>query len=89
MWDKDAGKDAAIECDNVVIDYVKHGEEMKMEMTKDPEDLPSPTEIVQKVFWGLPNEYAAAVEHLDGNPFNKYKVQVPKVDEKNETEVVA
>ena len=59
---------------------------MKMEMTKDPEDLPSPTEIVQKVFWGLPNEYAAAVEHLDNNPFKKYKVQVPKADE---TEVVA
>ena len=86
VWDKDAGKDAAIECDNVVVDYVKHGENMKMEMTKDPEDLPSPTEIVQKVFWGLPNEYAAAVEHLDNNPFKKYKVQVPKADE---TEVVA
>ena len=86
VWDKDAGKDAAIECDNVTVEYVKHGEKMKMEMTKDPEDLPSPTEIVQKVFWGLPNEYAAAVEHLDDNPFKKYKVQVPKADE---TEVVA
>ena len=56
---------------------------MKMEMSKDPEDLPSPTDILQKVFWGLPNEYETAVENLEGKPFKKYKVKV------TETEVTA
>ena len=82
-WDKTAGKDAPIGTDRLKVQPVKHGEDMKMEMTKDPEDLPSPTDILQKVFWGLPNEYETAVENLEGKPFKKYKVKV------TETEVTA
>ena len=82
-WDKTAGKDAPIGTDRLKVTPVDHGEHMKMEMSKDPEDLPSPTDILQKVFWGLPNEYETAVENLEGKPFKKYKVKV------TETEVTA
>lgn len=82
-WDKTAGKDAPIGTDRLKVTPVDHGEDMKMEMSKDPEDLPSPTDILQKVFWGLPNEYETAVENLEGKPFKKYKVKV------TETEVTA
>ena len=82
-WDKVAGKDAPIGTDRLKVQPVKHGEHMKMEMSKEPEDLPSPTDILQKVFWGLPNEYETAVENLEGKPFKKYKVKV------TETEVTA
>ena len=81
QWDSVAGCDAPVDCSTLVVKSVNHGEHRKME--KDPEDLPSPTSIVQKVFWGLPNEYDTAVEHLDDKPFKKYKVEIL------ETEVVA
>lgn len=83
QWDSVAGCDAPVDCSTLVVKSVNHGEDMKMRMEKDPEDLPSPTSIVQKVFWGLPNEYDTAVEHLDDKPFKKYKVEII------ETEVVA
>ena len=82
-WDKTAGKDAPIGTDRLKVKPVNHGEHMRMEMSKDPEDLPSPTDILQKVFWGLPNEYETAVENLEGKPFKRYKVKV------TETEVTA
>jgi hypothetical protein len=31
---------------------------------------------VQKVFFGLPNEYGPAIEHLEGDPFKEFKVKV-------------
>ena len=63
-WDANAGKDAAIDMKKIVVKPINHGKNMTMEMSKDPEDLPSPAEIVQKVYWGLPNEYGPSVEHL-------------------------
>lgn len=82
-WDKAAGEDAPINCDRLGVETHNHAEKMKMVMEKDPEDLPSPTEIVQKVFFGLPNEYGPATEHLIGSPFDEFKVKVI------ETEVTA
>jgi len=76
VWDKETGKDMPIDCEKIRVIGTDHGRHMKMEMSKDPEDLPSPTEIVQKVFWGLPNEYETAVKHLNGTPFSKYKMDV-------------
>lgn len=76
VWDKTAGVDAPIDCDRVYVNPINHAEDMRMEMSKEPEDLPSPAEIVQKVFFGLPNEYGPAIEHLEGDPFKEFKVKV-------------
>ena len=76
VWDKETGKDMPIDCGKITVTSNEHGRQMKMKMDNDPEDLPSPTEIMQKVFWGLPNEYEAAVKHLNGTPFIKYKMDV-------------
>ena len=75
-WDKDAGKEAPVDCDRLKVSKVYHTKELRMEMSKEPEDLPSPTEVVEKVFFGLPNEYGPAVEHLEGDPFKEFKVKV-------------
>ena len=74
VWDKETGKDMPIDCEKIRVIGTDHGKHMRMKMDKDPEDLPSPTEIMQKVFWGLPNEYETAVKHLNGAPFSKYKM---------------
>jgi len=58
------------------VNPIDHADEMRMVMSKEPEDLPSPTEIVEKVFFGLPNEYGPAIEHLEGDPFKEFKVKV-------------
>jgi|9_EtaG_2_1085328.scaffolds.fasta_scaffold02592_2 hypothetical protein len=76
IWNKVTGKEADIDCDRLFVNPIDHADGMKMEMSKDPEDLPSPTEIVQKVFFGLPNEYGPAIEHLEGDPFKDFKVKV-------------
>ena len=75
-WDKVAGKEAPIDCDRLYVNPIDHADEMRMVMSKEPEDLPSPTEIVEKVFFGLPNEYGPAIEHLEGDPFKEFKVKV-------------
>ena len=89
VWDKETGKDMPIDCEKIRVIGTDHGRHMKMEMSKDPEDLPSPTEIVQKVFWGLPNEYETAVKHLEGTPFSKYKMDVVMGGYSVEEEVTA
>ena len=78
-WDKVAGKEGDIDCDRVYVNPIDHANGMKMEMSKDPEDLPSPKEIVEKVFFGLPNEYGPAIEHLEGDPFKDFKVKVTEI----------
>ena len=65
-WDASKGAEIIPVANNVKIISEDLSEYLILSMDKDPEDLPSPTELLEALQWGSPQEFDAAFDILAG-----------------------
>ena len=70
-WDGDKGTELVDAPLSFKIASVTHG--LEMDMNKEPEDgIPTPTEMLTDLLFGTPQEYDAAILHLNEKSAEKY-----------------
>lgn len=71
-WDGDQGKEM-MDDSNAAFIIMSTTHILEMDMNKEPEDnIPSPTEILEKILFGTPQDYDAAAAHLNESTMEKF-----------------